>query len=226
MRTLISPRVSLGAEHLHGLILHPLFALLTSVTRQDLARQVAYLQAENRILRSRLPKRLTVTPQEKRTLLRSGRRLGMQLKSLILIVTYSRFRRWIQEAETQHTNRSVARHKPGRPRTSAEIEQLVLRLARENALGLHPHPRRAAKTRDHADLPTNGEEDPESPSDRSRPGPRPRELGRIPAHACRHTLAVRLRDLTNVNDAGAGRPVLSRGAAPGDAARGHLPQKL
>ena len=118
-----------------GLILHPLFALLASVTRQDLARQVAYLQAENRILRSRLAKRLTVTPQEKRSLLRSGRRLGTQLKTLIAVVKYSTSRRWIREAETQHTNRSVARRKPGRPRTSAEIEQLVLRLARENAWG-------------------------------------------------------------------------------------------
>ena len=33
-----------------GRILHPLFALLASVTRQDLARQVAYLKEENRIL--------------------------------------------------------------------------------------------------------------------------------------------------------------------------------
>ncbi|MDB5337759.1 MAG: Integrase core domain protein [Planctomycetaceae bacterium] len=30
-------------------ILHPLFALLASATRQDLARQVAYLKEENRI---------------------------------------------------------------------------------------------------------------------------------------------------------------------------------
>ena len=31
-----------------GRILHPLFALLASVTRQDLARQVAYLKEQNR----------------------------------------------------------------------------------------------------------------------------------------------------------------------------------
>ena len=40
-------------------ILHPLFALLASVTRQDLARQVAYLKEENRILRSRLPAQIS-----------------------------------------------------------------------------------------------------------------------------------------------------------------------
>lgn len=35
-------------------ILHPLFALQASVTHLDLARQVAYLKAENKILRERL----------------------------------------------------------------------------------------------------------------------------------------------------------------------------
>jgi hypothetical protein len=33
-------------------ILRPLFSLLASVTRQDLAEQVVYLKEENRILRS------------------------------------------------------------------------------------------------------------------------------------------------------------------------------
>jgi hypothetical protein len=44
-----------------GRILHPLFALLASVSRRDLARQVAYLKEENRILRARLPERLVAT---------------------------------------------------------------------------------------------------------------------------------------------------------------------
>ncbi|RLT12030.1 MAG: hypothetical protein DWI22_00115 [Planctomycetota bacterium] len=33
-------------------ILHPIFALLASVTRQDLARQVAYLKEEHKMLRA------------------------------------------------------------------------------------------------------------------------------------------------------------------------------
>jgi putative transposase len=56
-----------------GPILHPIFALLASVTRQELARQVAYLKEENKILRARLPSRLVATPQEKRRLLKFGR---------------------------------------------------------------------------------------------------------------------------------------------------------
>jgi putative transposase len=58
-----------------GRIFHPLFALLASATRQELTRQVAYLKEENRILRARLPERLVATPQERRRLMRVGRRL-------------------------------------------------------------------------------------------------------------------------------------------------------
>lgn len=38
-----------------GRNLHPLLALLASVTRQKLARQIAYLKEENKILCARLP---------------------------------------------------------------------------------------------------------------------------------------------------------------------------
>jgi hypothetical protein len=64
-------------------LLHPLFALLASATRQELARQVAYLKEENRILRARLPKRITVTPDERRRLLKAGKKLGAAVKDLI-----------------------------------------------------------------------------------------------------------------------------------------------
>jgi hypothetical protein len=45
-------------------ILHPIFALLASVSRQELARQVACLKEEHRMPRARLPERLVATPQE------------------------------------------------------------------------------------------------------------------------------------------------------------------
>jgi len=43
--------------------------LLASVTRHDLARQVACPREENKILRARLPERLVATPQKKSRLL-------------------------------------------------------------------------------------------------------------------------------------------------------------
>ena len=78
-------------------LLHALFALLASATRQELGRQVAYLKEENRILRSRLPAQISVTPNERLRLIRVGRKLGAQLKELISIVTYGSFLRWIRE---------------------------------------------------------------------------------------------------------------------------------
>jgi len=111
-------------------------ALLACATRQELARQVAYLKEENRILRARLPKRLVPTPQEKRRLLRAGRRLGLQLKELMSFVTYQTFQRWVREVEAAHTaKRSTSKRKPGRPRTPDDIRDLVVRLARENSWG-------------------------------------------------------------------------------------------
>jgi hypothetical protein len=52
-----------------------------------LTRQLQYLKAENQILRSRLPKKLSVTAQERQTLLRYGAPPGAAIKELISIVT-------------------------------------------------------------------------------------------------------------------------------------------
>lgn len=118
------------------LILHPLFALLASATRQELARQIAYLREENRVLRERLPKRLVATDKEKRRLMRVGRKLGVQLKELTSFVSYQTFARWLREAETGgRKKRAAPRRKPGRPKTDAEIRHLVVRLGKENSWG-------------------------------------------------------------------------------------------
>jgi putative transposase len=116
-------------------ILPPLFALLASVTRQDLARQVAYLKEENRILRSRLPKAISVTASERKRLLKFGRKLGMQLKELISIVCYGTFLRWIRNEKGNVDTKNESTRKPGRPRTAHEIREIVLKLARENEWG-------------------------------------------------------------------------------------------
>jgi hypothetical protein len=70
-KTLITQYLSIPREpdrSMMGRIFHPLFALLTSATRQELSRQVAYLKEENRILRAPLPELLVATPQERHRL--------------------------------------------------------------------------------------------------------------------------------------------------------------
>jgi hypothetical protein len=119
-----------------GRILHPLFALLASVTRQEPARQLAYLKEENRSFHAQLPEQLVATDQEERRLLRFGKKLGQQLKELISIVTYQPFLRWVREAEAAHTaKKATPKRKPGRPRTPDEIREVLLRLAKENSWG-------------------------------------------------------------------------------------------
>lgn len=107
---------------------------MASVTWQELARQVACLKEENRSLRARLTERLTETDQEKRRVVRCGRKLGLQLKELIWIVSYQSFRRWVREAEKAHTKQAATpKQKPGQPRTPGDIRELVLKLACESS---------------------------------------------------------------------------------------------
>ena len=129
-------------------ILHPIFALLASVTRQELARQVTYRRKENKILRARLPERLVATPQEKRRLLKFGRKLGVQLRDLISIVSDQSFVRWIRKKDAAHSAKQTSR-KSGRPQTPDEIGELVLKLARKTELGLHKDSWRTQKAADH-----------------------------------------------------------------------------
>lgn len=122
-------------------ILHPLFSLLASVTRQELARQVAYLKAENEVLRARLPKTIVTTPKERQRLLRAGRRLGTKLKDLISIVCYQTFCRWVREAEGRRpkpassSDGDPGERLPGRPKTADDIRELIIRIRKETNYG-------------------------------------------------------------------------------------------
>ena len=96
-------------------IIHPLLTLLASLSRQELARQVTYLRAENQILRARLPAQLRLNNQEKRKLLRHGKKLGARIKDLISIVSYSTFRRWVRQMEGEESAAKHSEPKPAAP---------------------------------------------------------------------------------------------------------------
>ena len=109
---------------------HPLILMLANLGKSELARQVQYLKAENEILRAKLPKRVTVTPMERRRLVKLGRKIGPALKHLITIVTYRTFLRWLAGDKASRTS-----GKRGRPRTDEEIREIIIRLAQENGWG-------------------------------------------------------------------------------------------
>lgn len=109
---------------------HPLIVMLASLTRSQLARQIQYLKAENEILRSKLGQRVTVTPAERRRLVKLGRGIGPAIKHLMTIVSHRTFLRWLTGDKAGHQP-----GKRGRPRTDEEIRQIIVRLAAENGWG-------------------------------------------------------------------------------------------
>ncbi len=111
---------------------HALFLMLAQSTHDELIRQNQYLKVENETLRSRLPKRITVTPAERSRLLKYGRLIRPAIKELISIVHPRTFARWLAD-EKKDPNKLPA--KRGRPRTKIEIRELIFRMARENNWG-------------------------------------------------------------------------------------------
>jgi hypothetical protein len=60
------------------------------MTHSNLIRQIEYMKVENEILRSKLPKRITTTPAEKRRLIKYGLPLRGQIKSEGFVGTIKR----------------------------------------------------------------------------------------------------------------------------------------
>ena len=110
--------------------------MLASLTRQELARQVAYLKAENQLLRSKLPKRITLTDQQRRRLVKHGKPLGARLAGLISIVSYETFRKWVRRFEDAPGHRRVPpTAKGGRPRIAESLNEAIIRIKQETGWG-------------------------------------------------------------------------------------------
>jgi putative transposase len=113
-------------------IYRSLLLLIAGATQKELARQVRYLKVENEILRSKLPKKVTVTPKERNRLVRFAKNLGSALSELATIVHPDTIRRWIREQSKKRKGKPA---KVGRKRTAEEIEKLILMLAKDNGWG-------------------------------------------------------------------------------------------
>jgi len=95
---------------------------------------IEYLRAENRVLREKLgKKRILLNDDQRRSLAVKGKILGRKLlEQVATIVTPDTILRWHRELVAAKWNCSERRKKIGRPPASAEIVDLVLRMAREN----------------------------------------------------------------------------------------------
>ena len=111
--------------------------LLTYVTgrvNQELLLRNEYLAAENRILRAHLQGRLRLSDPERSTLAAIGKQLGRRaLEQVACVAKPDTILAWSRRLIAAKFDGSKQRRCPGRPRIGAELEALVLRIARENS---------------------------------------------------------------------------------------------
>ena len=111
-----------------------LLAYVTGLVNQELLLQNEYLVAENRILKARLHPGWRLSDGERATLAEIGRRLGRKgLLKVARIAKPDTLLAWYRQLVAAKFDGCKPRRPPGRPRTSPEIEDLVVRLARENS---------------------------------------------------------------------------------------------
>jgi putative transposase len=110
-----------------------LLAYITGTVDQELLLRNAYLVTENRILRNQLQDRVRLSDGERQSLAEIGKKLGRQaLGEIATIVKPDTILAWHRKFIVQKFDGSQQRNAPGHPPIDAELEALVVRLAREN----------------------------------------------------------------------------------------------
>ena len=117
------------------MILHVLIAMVAGWLQRHQQQVITYLLEENRILKAQLGgRRPRLTETERRRLAALAHPLGRtRLKEIATLVTPATLLRWYKRLIAQKFDGRRQRQKLGRPRVAAEIEQLVIRMAEENA---------------------------------------------------------------------------------------------
>lgn len=115
----------------------PIIATITRLLCRELTLQNEYLRQENKILKSKVKKRISFTDDERRTLVESAMAMGSDLMGqVVTIVKPKTILAWQRRLENEKWDYSDRRkNNPGRPKIASDIEQLVCRMARENGWG-------------------------------------------------------------------------------------------
>ncbi len=106
-----------------------IFAGWVNRSQQDV---IEYLQAENRVLREQLGDgRLLFTDGQRRRLAARAKAIGRKgLFEVSTLVTPDTLLRWYRRLIARKYDGSQTR-RPGRPKTAADIEGLIIRMARD-----------------------------------------------------------------------------------------------
>jgi len=110
-----------------------LLACITGSVEEQLLLRNEYLVEENRILRKQIEGRISLTDAERQTLAEIGKKLGKQaLEEVATIVKPDTLLAWHRKWVAQKFDGSKQRRYPGRPRVDKEIEDWVVKMAKEN----------------------------------------------------------------------------------------------
>ena len=112
-----------------------LLVILTGWTQRQQQLAIEYLRTENEVLKEKLgKKRILLNDDQRRRLAVKGKVLGRKaLQEIATIVTPDTILRWHRQLIAANWDYSDRRKKPpGRPAVSPEVQQLVLRMVKEN----------------------------------------------------------------------------------------------
>jgi putative transposase len=110
-----------------------MLAYVTGSVDENLLLRIEYLVAENRILRDQIQGRVRLSDPERQALAEIGAKLGKQaLEEVATIVQPDTILGWNRKLAAEKFDRSKQRKSLGRPRVDKELEEWVVKMAKEN----------------------------------------------------------------------------------------------
>ena len=110
-----------------------ILAYITGTVDQELLLRNEYLATENQILRAQIKGRLLLSDADKKALADIGYRLGRKaLEDVANTAKPDTILGWYRKLVACKFDGSKSRRYPGRPRIEPELEQLVVRMAKES----------------------------------------------------------------------------------------------
>ncbi len=114
-------------------MLAKLLALFTNQLNQELLDAIDYLQEEVRVLQYHFKRKCPkLVDAQRKVLAEKAKKLGKAIEKYANLVTPDTLYRWHRRLIAEKFDGSKKRQYPGRPRKPKEVEDLVMRIAREN----------------------------------------------------------------------------------------------